>query len=108
MRLTVSSARPEINWNAQYEERLAQDVANLIRCYMSEVPYYRNMGVDGSLLHKPLPEAKEELKGQIEEMLEEYAEDVTVDAVRVLLDHETKETVIEVDLSDGEEEGTDD
>ena len=106
--MTVSSALPGINWNAQYDERLAQDVANLIRCYMSEVPFYREMGVNSAFVHAPLAEAQNDLKNQIEIMLDEYAEDVTVDAVRVFLDPVTKETVIEVDLSDGEESEDDD
>lgn len=107
MKRTVSSALPGINWNAQYDERLAQDVANLIRCFTSEVPFYRDMGVDSTLLHKALPDAADELRSQVEEMLAEYSEDVTIDDVRVYLDPDTNEAVIEVDLSDGEEEAND-
>ena len=108
MQLTVSTAIHGIDWNAEYDDRLAQNVANLIRCFISEVPYYRDMGVDGTLIHQPQPDASEQLQSQIEEMLESYAEGVTVDEVRVILDKDTNETIIEVDLSDGEEEDAED
>lgn len=49
MQIKVSTEE-SINWNATDEERIAQNVANLLRLFQFEVPFDRARGLNSSLV----------------------------------------------------------
>ena len=61
-----------IDWNLKGEDRIAQNVKNLINTYRYEIPYHRTMGVPGALIDKPSTVLMEEAKVEIAQMLSIY------------------------------------
>ena len=46
MKYTVSSDSPDIQWGLTGEERIVQNVLNILRTKKHEVPFMRDFGVD--------------------------------------------------------------
>lgn len=61
-----------VNWNAAGTDRIVQNVMNLCRLFLYEVPYARLMGLDKGMLHKPATVIESELAGKIAELLDRY------------------------------------
>ena len=69
---TVRSGMKLINWAATGEDRIAQNVRNLINTFRYEIPYHRTMGVPGSLIDRPANDLMEEARVDIAQMLAVY------------------------------------
>lgn len=69
---TVRSGTELIDWAATGEDRVAQNVRNLINTFRYEIPYHRTMGLPGSLIDRPANDLMEEARVDIAQMLAVY------------------------------------
>lgn len=54
MQYVIDTSKPiNINWGATGNERIVQNVLNIINTWKYEVAYNREMGIDSRLLDKP-------------------------------------------------------
>lgn len=87
----LDTAKPiQINWGARGTERIIQNAFNLLNTWRNEVAYDRTMGIDTSVLDKPLEAA---------------ASIYISEAYRVLETHEPRVIVQEVKFSSVDNEG---
>lgn len=68
----VRSGESAIDWEGKGSDRVAQNVRNLINTYRYEIPYYRTMGLPGSLIDKPSKELMQEARVEVRQMLAVY------------------------------------
>lgn len=69
---TVSNNNTQLEWGITGEERIVQNVSNLIRTKKYEVPFMRNVGIDPDIVDNPAPIIKAMLYDDIVEMIETY------------------------------------
>lgn len=80
----------EINWKAKGYDKISDNVANILKTRISEVPYMRNMGISSGYIDMPLSE----IKGQL-----------ISDAIEAIAIYEPRATVKEINISDVTSEG---
>lgn len=68
----IRSSEGLIDWAATGEDRIAQNVRNLVNTFRYEIPYHRTMGVPGSLIDRPANDLMEEARVDIAQMLAVY------------------------------------
>ena len=61
-----------IDWTAKGNDRIAQNVRNLINTYRYEIAYHRTMGVSGDLIDRPGNLLLQESRAEIAQMLAVY------------------------------------
>ena len=69
---TVKSGSGQINWSLRGNDRIAQNVRNLINTFRYEIPYHRTMGLPCSLIDRPVNVLLEEARVEIAQMLAVY------------------------------------
>ena len=79
---TVSN-QTDIDWNVKGNERIVQNVCNLLKTMTNEVPFLRKMGIDPDVIDN-----QNELKISVQEQIEEYEPRANVLSVAI---GETKE-----------------
>ena len=81
MEYTIDTSNTELNWNATDEERIVQNVLNLIRTFRYEVGYDRTRGITPAVVDKPLEEAVMIYTAEIYRVVELYEPRATVKSV---------------------------
>lgn len=71
MRFEITNAQ-KINWTAKGNNRILQNVVNLLNLARYEVAYDRTRGLDLSTLDMPANEASEIIKADIVDLISEY------------------------------------
>ncbi len=84
------NSNSEINWQAVGYEKIADNVANILKTRLSEVPYMRDMGINPDYMDMPISE----VKGLI-----------ISDALEAISSYEPRAEVIEIDVVDTTAEG---
>ncbi len=92
--MVVRSGEGGINWNATGDDRIAQNVRNLINTYRYEIPYHRTMGIPGSLIDRPGPALMEIARVEIAQMLAVYEPRANVEDVQCEMDEDGNVTVV--------------
>ncbi|QNU67269.1 hypothetical protein EHE19_001615 [Ruminiclostridium herbifermentans] len=81
MLIKVDSAS-SINWQAKGYEKIADNVANILKTKMSEVPYMRDMGIDSDYMDMPITEVKGQIISNAIEVIS-YEPRVTVKEIEI-------------------------
>ena len=83
MEYTIDTSQEvNLNWNATKNERIVQNVLNIISTWKYEVSYNRKIGIDPSLLDKPVEIASTQYISEVYRVIQEYEPRVTVRAVK--------------------------
>lgn len=82
----IVRADETLDWRAEGNARLVQNVRNIIRIWQGEAAFNRPMGVNREALGKPIDIAATYLKEQIAENIAAYEPDVSVLEVNVYSD----------------------
>lgn len=83
MIIAIDTSKPvQLNWAARDEERIAQNVRNLINTWRYEVPFGRTMGVDASILDKPSDIAAALYMAEVHRLVTDYEPRATVKEVQ--------------------------
>lgn len=80
----IDSSNPDLNWRAAGEERILQNVLNLIRTFRYEVGYDRTRGISPQVIDKPLQEAVASYTSEIYRVVELYEPRATVKSVEFI------------------------
>lgn len=72
MIFNISSRNSNINWNAQGDERIAQNVVNILNTVQYEVAYDRIMGRNSNNLDRNFKEVESILIAETYDLIEEY------------------------------------
>ena len=98
MIITVYSNDNTIDWGATGEERIAQNVRNILRTRIFEVPFMRDMGINPDFIDSSVSTMKTELAAHVTEVINTYEERATVVDVRIESCDENGDYIIAVDL----------
>lgn len=98
MIVTVSSNDNTLNWTAKGDERIVQNVHNIIRTRMYEVPFMRHLGVDDDYIDSNQTEIKTGFIAHITELINEYEPRANVVDIRIDSCDENGDYIISVDL----------
>lgn len=69
---TVKSGGTQIDWGLRGNDRIAQNVRNLINTFRYEIPYHRIMGLPGGIIDRPVNMLTGEIRVEIAQMLSIY------------------------------------
>ena len=72
MIVTLYSNQDTIEWGVTGKERIVQNVRNIIRTRMYEVPFMRGMGINPDYIDSATSVVESELISQISEAITEY------------------------------------
>lgn len=72
MIFNISSRNSNINWNAKGDERIAQNVVNILNTVQYEVAYDRVMGRNSNNLDRNFKEVESLLIAETYDLIEEY------------------------------------
>jgi hypothetical protein len=82
MKHEIDTSKPlELNWAAKDEERIIQNVRNLISTWRYEVAYDRTKGLDPGIMDKPTVEASAQYISEIYRLVEDYEPNAEVKSV---------------------------
>lgn len=98
MIITVYSNDTSIEWGVSGEERIVQNVKNLLRTRQFEVPFMRAMGMNQDFIDSTVHTMKTEFTAHVKEVINAYEERANVVDVRIESCDESGEYVIAVDL----------
>lgn len=82
---TVRSGASQIDWKTHGNDRIAQNVRNLINTYRYEIPYHRTMGLPGNFVDRPVNVLMEEAKVEVAQMLAIYEPRANIKDIRCSL-----------------------
>lgn len=98
MKHTVSTADTNIEWGLTGEDRIVQNVLNLIRTKKFEVPFSREMGIDPEYIDSNISYAYNGLVNDIIDLVEEYESRATVTNVVIDGYDDNGNLIIKLDL----------
>ena len=75
---TVRSTDDAIEWGLKGDDRIIQNVLNLIRTRIYEVPFMRHMGIDPDIIDNAMVYINQAITSDIIDLIEEYENRVTV------------------------------
>lgn len=78
-----TSKQQPLNWSAKGQERIVQNVLNLINTFKYEVAYDRLLGLSPDLIDKPLIQVKGLLTAEIIEQVERFEPRATIGDVEI-------------------------
>jgi phage baseplate assembly protein W len=78
-----TSKLSNINWGATGDERILQNINNLISTFKLEVAYDRDKGIDGGLIDKPKDIAAAYYTSEVFRVVQEYEPRATVKEVQL-------------------------
>lgn len=93
---TISNTSTTLEWGLKGEERIVQNVLNLLRTKQGEVPFMREMGVDPEMVDNTLPFIRAKITEDITELVAEYEPRAKVLEVNLLEADDTGSVVYEV------------
>lgn len=83
MVVTVYSNDDSINWSATGTERIIQNVRNILRTRQFEVPFIRELGIDGNYIDITHSDISAEFTAHVEDIINEFEPRVTVRDVKL-------------------------
>ena len=98
MRVTISSNDASLNWTATGDERIVQNVLNIIRTRMYEVPFMRDLGINEDFIDSNQDEMETDFTTHIREVINKYEPRANVVEVSVSACDENGNFVISVEL----------
>ena len=81
---TIDTSDPNLDWQASSDERIIQNVLNLIRTFRYEVGYDRTRGINPDVVDKPLQEAIALYTSEIFRVVDLYEPRATVNSVKFI------------------------
>ncbi len=84
MTYEVYSNQSYINWNAKGDERILQNVSNILNTLKYELPYDRLMGRNPDNLDKPLNKIRNKLIEETYDLINTYETRVNVKEVDII------------------------
>ena len=96
MEYEVYSNKSYINWNAKGDERILQNVNNILNTFKDEVAYDRLMGRDPDNLDKPLEKVKNQIIEETFTLVSTYETRAKVKEVVVIYRFDEKNNKIPV------------
>lgn len=85
MKLTVSTA-DAIDWEADDQEQVRNNLLNLLRTRRGEVPYMPTFGLDPDLVGKPITTVTAQLRSDIQEQIAKWMPEIDLDSVTITAD----------------------
>lgn len=79
----ISSADTDIEWGLEGNERIVQNVLNLLRTRQGEVPFMREMGLDPDFLDNNTDYVQTNIANEVVELIEEFEPRATVTNVYI-------------------------
>lgn len=98
MIVTVSSNDVSLNWLATGEERIVQNVLNIIRTKQHEVPFMSGLGINHDYVDSTLSESKHDLISHVKSIIEAYEPRAKVNDVIIDSCDENGNYIISVEL----------
>ena len=89
MIISVTS-NTDINWAAKGSDKIADNVANILKTRIGDVPYMRGLGVSPGYIDMPVTD----IKGQL-----------ISDAVSAIAEYEPRATVKEIEIVEADQSG---
>lgn len=74
----------KINWNAKGNERILQNVVNLLNTYRYEIAYDRILGRDPNNIDKPLVQTRDNLVAETYELIQTYEPRAKIKNVEII------------------------
>ena len=74
----ISTADTTIEWGLTGAERIVQNVLNIIRTRMYEVPFMRKMGIDPDYIDNTLSYVQNNIENDVISLVEEYEPRATI------------------------------
>lgn len=85
MEYTIDTSQPVIlNWNATKNERIVQNVFNIISTWKYEISYNRKIGIDSSLLDKPVEVSSSQYISEVYRVIQEFETRAIVKEVKLI------------------------
>lgn len=85
MKFTVNTG-DGINWEADTEEQLKNDVLNLLKTRRGEVPFMPGLGLESKYIGRPVSEIGPALRNDITEQLEKWLPEVEIESISITAD----------------------
>lgn len=92
------SSGDTIDWNATGIEQIKNNVLNILRTRLGEVPYMPTLGLSFDYVDTPLTGAKAQLVAEIRQQLTQWQPDAMLDDLRIVRE-ESGDYQIEVVIS---------
>lgn len=84
MEYVIDTFQPvNLNWSAKGNERIIQNVQNIISTFLYEVAYNRGMGINPQILDKPADVAVNEYVAELYRVVPDYEPRAEVKDVRI-------------------------
>lgn len=96
---TINTSDSAINWTARDKERVVQNIKNLLSTRRYEIAYDRTLGIDPSIIDKPITQAQPLYVAEIYRIITDYEPRARIRSVTVTADAEGNmqvEVVIEL------------
>lgn len=95
---TIYSNDESIDWGVSGNERIVQNVKNILRTRVFEVPLMREMGINEDFIDADSQSVKSEFVAHVTEVIKKYEDRVTVRNVSIESYDEDGNYVIAVEL----------
>ncbi len=84
----IDTTDTSIDWSARGKERITQNIKNLLTTMRYEIAYDRTLGIDPSIIDKPLPQATALYTAEIYRVIADYEPRAKVREVKITTDGE--------------------
>lgn len=98
MTVRVYSNDTTIDWKATGEDRIVQNVKNILRTRQFEVPFLRDMGINPDFISASMNEMKSEFEAHVIDVIRANEERANVISVKIESFDENGNYIIAVDL----------
>ena len=98
MKLIIKSNDDSLNWTAKGEERIIQNVKNIIRTRQFEVPFMRALGISPDFIDSMPKDIKTDITEHIRGLIDTYEPRATVQSAHIESCDENGDWVISVEL----------
>lgn len=85
-----------IDWNADGEARVLQNIANLLRMWTGETPFLRNVGIDIATQDAPAKTGKALVMAEVARNLSDYAPEA--DLIQIIVEYRPDGLYIAADV----------
>lgn len=96
MLYTVTNRAEPIDWRARGNNRVLQNIANLLRAWRGTIPFRWDLGLDPDIQHAAAGAADARITLEVDRNITRYAPDAQLVAIRV--SHPEDGLLIEVDV----------
>lgn len=81
---TISNKSNQLEWGLEGDDRIVQNVLNIIRTKKFEVPFMHNLGVDPEIIEHKLPYIESSIVDDLRETIEEFEPRAKLIDVKIL------------------------